>query len=71
VAVSRPLARSWSIAGELSGNAHRGATAQSQFLAALSYAVTPRVVLDCGAAWGLARQGIDHNLFAGITVLLD
>lgn len=45
------------------------AATASQFLGALTYALTPRVVIDTGATAGLARGSPDWSAFAGVTVL--
>ena len=69
-AVSHPLTDAWGITGEFSGVSQRGATSTSQFLAAVSYNVSKKVVLDAGMAWGLTRASIDRSIFGGVTILL-
>lgn len=39
-----------------------------QMLAAVSYNVSPRIVLDAGTAWGLNSASPNTALFSGITV---
>jgi hypothetical protein len=68
--VSYPISRSWGIGGEFSGVTQRGALSTSQFLTALNYNVSKKVVLDAGMAWGLTDASTDRTIFAGITVLL-
>ena len=68
-AVSHPLRGRLSVAVELSGATRRAAATASQFLGALTYALTPRVVIDTGATAGLARGSPDWPAFAGVTVL--
>lgn len=69
-AVSREVVPRWTLAGELSGTARRGMTPTAQFLAAASYAVSNRLVLDGGAAAGLNRATPDWTVFAGLTWLV-
>ena len=69
-ALSWPLGSQWGGALEVSGAHQRGLPAQAQALAALNYNVSPRVVLDAGAARGLCHQAHDRSVFAGATVLL-
>ena len=40
-------------------------------LAAVSYNVSPRKVLDAGTAWGLNSASPNTALFSGITVLFN
>ena len=69
-ALSYPISERWVISGELSAVTQRGAPTTSQFLTAVSYNVSKRVVLDAGMAWGLNNASIDRTIFAGMTVLL-
>ena len=69
-AVSWPFSPAWGGAFEVSGAHQAGAPTQSQALAALNYNLSPRVVLDAGAARGLAHGAHDRSVFAGATVLL-
>ncbi len=64
------LTRRWSVAGELAGTMRRGATPFAQLLASTSYALTPRIVGDLGAAFGLNGASHEGTLFAGMTILL-
>jgi len=69
-AISRPLAGNWGAAFELSGIYQQGAPSQSQALFALSYNWSRQLVLDCGAAYGLAHAAHDRSIFAGATFLI-
>ncbi len=59
----------WTEAGELSGEHQSGAAERVQGLVAISYAVSPRVVLDAG--FSHANQGGigEQSIFAGVTWL--
>lgn len=70
-AISLPLAGPWGAAFEVSGAARKGTRAAAQLLAALSYSVSRRVVVDAGIAWGLARQSPDLLAFTGLTILFE
>lgn len=59
----------WTLAGELSGSCQSGAGNQVQALAAASYAVTPRVVVDAGFSLGREEGDAQHSLFLGVTWL--
>jgi hypothetical protein len=68
--LSHNLTEQWGVLGELSGNYRRGTATTSQFLTGATYNYNKRVVLDFGAAWGLATAAQDWQLFAGMTILL-
>lgn len=68
--ISRALDAQWSVAGELSGIARRGAPVDNQALFALGYAISKRLVLDAGFAVGLSKAAPDRSLFLGVSVLL-
>jgi len=70
VAISRELTDRWTLAAELAGTTRRGASDPAQFLVAAGYAVSKRVVLDAGVAFGLNDASPDWQFFAGITMLL-
>ena len=70
VALSYPINDRWGVAGEFSGVRQGRAPDTSQFLTAISYNVSKKVVLDGGMAWGLTRASTDRAVFAGVTVLL-
>lgn len=70
-AVSHPLTAQWGAALELSGTRRDGAGSTRQMLAAVSYNVSPRIVLDAGTAWGLNSASPNTALFSGITVLFN
>lgn len=59
----------WTVALEWAGTRQRGTANERQWLAAASYAVTPRFVIDFGGA--RARQGTtrDNSVFVGLTWL--
>jgi hypothetical protein len=69
IALSRALGVHWGAAAELSGTARRGARPASQFLAAVSYSVSPTLVLDAGAATALGGGAPDWTAFLGFTWL--
>jgi len=69
-AVSRPFGEQWGGALEVSGAYQRGAGPSSQALAALSYNLSKRVVLDAGGAYGLPHGAHDRTLFFGATWLM-
>ena len=69
-ALSYPINERWGATAELSGTAQRGAAETAQFLGFASYSVTPQLVLDGGAAWGLNKASPDWALFFGFTALL-
>ena len=69
-ALSRSLDEHWGIAGELSGTRRSGTASTAQFLAAVTYNASPRMVLDAGASRGLNAAAPDWSLFAGVTILL-
>jgi hypothetical protein len=69
-AISHPLAGDWGAAFELSGIYQQGVATQSQALFALDYNWSRRLVLDCGAAYGLTHDAHDRSFFAGATFLI-
>ena len=69
-ALSHALDEHWGIVGEFSGTRRSGTASTAQFLAAVSYNVGPRMVLDAGASRGLNSAASDWSLFAGVTILL-
>ena len=69
-ALSRPLSDRLGIVGEFSGTYQRGAATTSQFLAAASFSVSKRAVVDFGASAGLSAASPDWSAFAGMTLLL-
>jgi hypothetical protein len=58
------------LAAEFSGGNRQGTRGTSQFLTALSYQVNKRVVVDGGAAWGIASTAQDWSVFTGIAILV-
>lgn len=68
--VAHALNDNWGVVGEFSGAGRRGTATQTQFLAALTYNVSPRMVLDAGMARGINQAAPDWAAFSGITVLL-
>lgn len=71
VALSREVMPRWNLSGELSGFSRQGKSATSQALAALSYAVNDRLVLDFGVAAGTSQNAPDWSAFAGATWLVS
>jgi hypothetical protein len=69
-AISRPIAGDLGAAFELSGIYQQRAATQSQALFALNYNWSRKLVLDCGAAYGLTHAGHDRSIFAGATFLI-
>lgn len=70
-AASHDLNGDFGVAAEFSGTSRQGVSNTSQFLMALTYSVSPQLVLDAGAAWGLNPASLDWSAFAGMTLLLD
>lgn len=62
----RSIGGEWGSVLEVSGAARSGTRAETQGLAALTYALSRRTVLDFGAAAGLSRAAPDLTLFAGV-----
>lgn len=69
VAASHPVGEGWTLALEASGVYRRGAPASTQLLAAASYSVTKRLVLDVGVASRLADAAPRWSAFVGATYL--
>lgn len=61
----------WTLAGEVSGTHQAGVSDSTQWLAAASYAITPRLVLDGGVSLVHQAQSDDHMLFLGATWLAN
>lgn len=57
------------VAGEFFGSHREGVRPFLQYLSALSYAITPRVVGDAGVAFGLTGASQEWTLFTGLTIL--
>ena len=68
-AVSRDLNEHMNAALEFSGSHQQGQLTENQILAAWSYAVSNRLVLDAGLAHGMNHEH-HQTFFAGATVLL-
>ena len=68
-AISCAVNDRWGVSGEVSGQTQPGAADTTQFLWALTYNLSPRVVLDAGTAWGLNTAAPDTTVFAGVTML--
>jgi hypothetical protein len=66
-AVSTALDERWGVVGELSGTNQRGIDSTRQFLAAASYSVSKRLVLDAGAARSLRSGAPTWSAFTGFT----
>lgn len=67
--VGRQIASKWDATVELSGNGREGTKATSEFLAAVAYKVSRRLVLDAGFSRGLS-EGNSWTVFAGLTTML-
>ena len=69
-AISRQINEAWTLAGDLSGTNQQGVPSTAQFLAAASYTVNKRVVVDAGFAAGLNSDTPKFTVFGGLTVLI-
>jgi hypothetical protein len=67
LSLSRPLTPRYAGVIEWSGTQRAGADRTAQLLLALSHAVTPRLVLDCGLAKGLTAATAKWAFFGGAT----
>lgn len=67
---SRALNDTWGIAAEVSGSSRQGADPSDQFLAAVNYAMSRRVVWDAGFATGINPAAPKWSLFAGVSILV-
>ncbi|HUP10280.1 MAG TPA: hypothetical protein VMU47_24215, partial [Caldimonas sp.] len=59
----------WGVAVEPSGTRRGGTQSTAQLLGAVSYNVSPALVLDSGFAFSTKNGGKDHSFFAGLTWL--
>ncbi len=69
-AISRQIGDAWTLAGDLSGTSQQGVPSTAQFLAAASYAVNKRLVVDGGVAAGLNSDTPRFTVFGGLTLLI-
>ena len=69
--LSHPLFGNIGWTGEFSGTSQRGAERTAQFLGAVSYNASRKLVLDAGAAHGLNTASPAWKFFTGFTWLLD
>jgi len=67
--LSRSIDEHWTVLGELSGTVQHGAESSRQLLAAASYNVSKRVVIDAGAARSLRSGAPVWSAFTGVTWL--
>lgn len=67
---SMPVSQRWGATAEVSGARSRGAAATAQLLLAATYSVTPRLVIDFGAARGLTAASPDWSVFSGFVMPL-
>lgn len=69
---SRALNDTWGVAAELSGTSRQGKDATEQFLAAVNYAMSKRVVWDAGFSSAINPQpgATQWTVFAGVAVLV-
>jgi hypothetical protein len=70
LALSKGLGN-WTLAAEISSTHHSGLPNTTQWLAAASYAIHPRVVLDAGFSVLQQNNEDGHTLFFGATWLAD
>jgi hypothetical protein len=66
LAFSGEVADKLTLGIEPSGSWRRGVATNAQWLASLSYAITPQLVVDGGFTIGASRQAPDQTLFAGL-----
>ncbi len=64
------LTDKWSVAGELAGTMRNNVKPFTQVLTSTSYFLSPGLVGDLGAAFGLNGASQEWTLFAGMTILL-
>jgi len=69
-AIAQPVTERWTLSAEMSGTDRQGTRGTAQFLAALSYALNTRIVLDGGFALGVGSTAQNLSLFTGMTMLL-
>ncbi|WP_050897737.1 hypothetical protein [Methylobacter tundripaludum] len=69
-AIAQPVTERWTVSAEMSGADRQGTRGTAQFLAALSYALNTRIVLDGGFALGVGSTAQNLSLFTGMTMLL-
>lgn len=67
--LSRALTEQWGVVGEFSGTHQSGTERTAQFLAAVSYNVSPALTLDAGLSRRLTSAGPRWTGFAGLTFL--
>jgi hypothetical protein len=67
---SRSLNDTWGVAAEFSGNARQGIDPSDQFLAAVNYAQSKRVVWDAGFTSGVNQAAPKWGIFAGVSMLV-
>jgi hypothetical protein len=65
---SLPLSDKWGGTAELSGTHRGGAPNTAQFLAALTYSPSKRLVIDAGLARGLTSASQDWSFFTGFVM---
>ncbi len=59
----------WGLAGELSGTHQNGTSDMHQVLGAVSYSLSPRVVVDGGLSTSFQGSQTSHAVFLGVTWL--
>ncbi|NKB81190.1 MAG: hypothetical protein GKS05_04735 [Nitrospirales bacterium] len=57
------------LAGELFGSHRQGIRPFLQYLRAMIYAITPRIIGDASMAFGLTGASQEWTLFTGLTIL--
>lgn len=66
--LSTNINEKWGVVGELSGTHQSGTPNNAQFLTALTYSPSKRMVIDFGFAKGLNNNSPDWQVFTGIVV---
>jgi hypothetical protein len=69
-AMSRQFGDAWTLAGDISGTNQKGMPSTAQFLSAVSYSATRRLVIDGGFAVALNSNTPKFTIFSGLTVLI-
>lgn len=68
--VFHALNNGWGGMAEISGTARRGTLPRSQWLVAVNYELSPRIVLDVGVSSGIDKRSHRYAVFAGMAMLL-
>lgn len=68
--VFRPVDEKLGVMAELSGSMRRGTTPLNQWLLAVSYEWSSRLVIDAGISAGISRASHRYAIFSGVAILL-